>query len=211
MIVIGLNGPAGSGKDAISAYLVDKYSAIHMEIKGLLFEAAIRISGLSRGVWFAMYNDRDYKESPNPYLMVNGKHVTMREYMIHVSENVMKPLFGKDVFGKALVEKLKKVPLQDKNGQPTMVVLSDGGFVDEGIPVIDQVDAENYFLIRIHRIDENGIEYGFGEDSRRYIYAAAFPEGKQPNELDVTNLPNKMKDCAEEIMDYVYFQLGDEK
>lgn len=210
MIVIGLNGPAGSGKDAIAAYLGQQYSTVHMEIKELLFEAAIRISGMSRAVWFAMYNDREYKESPNPYLMVNGKNVTMREFMIHVSEKVMKPMFGNDVFGKALVQKLKKVPTQDNNGHPTVVVLSDGGFVDEGVPVIDHVEAENYFLIRLHRIDEKGIEFGFGEDSRRYIYASEFPEDKQPWELDVYNHPDKMKDCAEGIMDYVFFKLGDE-
>lgn len=212
MIVIGLNAPAGAGKDAIAAYLGNKYNTVHMEIKELLFEAAIRISGLSRDVWFAMYNDREYKESPNPYLMVNGKNVTMREFMIHVSEEVMKPMFGNEVFGNALVEKLKAVPeVRPGVGGPTIVVLSDGGFVEEGIPVAKLVGAENYFLFRIHRIDEDGNEYGFGADSRRYIYAGEFPQGLRPHELDVYNLPNKMEDCAESIMDYVYFKLGDDK
>ena len=209
MIVIGLNAPAGAGKDAIAEYLGNKYNTVHMEIKELLFEAAIRISGLSRDVWFAMYNNREYKENPNPYLLVNGKNVTMREFMIHVSEEVMKPMFGNEVFGNALVEKLKAVP--EVVGVPTIVVLSDGGFVEEGIPVAKLVGAENYFLIRIHRIDEEGNEYSYGADSRRYIYAHEFPRGLRPYEMDVDNLPNKMEDCAEAIMDYVYFKLGGDK
>lgn len=208
MIVIGLNGPAGCGKDAIAGYLSEKYGAVHMEIKELLFEAAIRISGLTREVWFSMYNDRDYKESPNPFLFVNGKSVTMREFMIHVSENVMKPMFGDDVFGKALAQKLKELPEVQPDGKKTIVVLSDGGFVSEGIPVAELVGPENYILARIHRLKEDGEFYDFGKDSRRYISAAEFPRGLRPFDRDFTNKPNNMEGCAEDIMDYVHFKIG---
>ncbi|MCL6409130.1 hypothetical protein EXT70_26320, partial [Dickeya dadantii] len=127
MILVNLNGPAGCGKDAlcdeIEQYVnTPGYEVIHMEFKELLFDIAIRSSGVSRKLWFALY-EREYKERPCPYLQINGENVSPRDWMIHCSENIMKPTFGNDVFGKAFAAKLKKLKDETPEGIKRIIVV----------------------------------------------------------------------------------------
>ncbi|AXN57791.1 hypothetical protein [Acinetobacter phage ABPH49] len=168
-----------------------------MEIKELLFEVAIRAAGVSKKLWEALY-EREYKERPCPYLMINGQNVSPREWMIHCSEGLMKPIFGNTVFGDALRKKLEA--LEEENaGKELVIVLSDGGFVAEAIPNMDFVGVHNYYLARVQRVDENGdpSKYGFGADSRRFLYASDF--GFAIRAVDWENRPNELEQLAEEI------------
>ena len=83
--------------------------------------------------------------------------MTLRQFYIHVSENVMKPLFGIDIFGRLAVEYIK-------NTTQKITTISDSGFPDEAMPVVEHFGLDNVFLIRIHR---NGCD--FQGDSRSYI------------------------------------------
>ena len=197
MKIISLNAPANSGKDEIAKYLSKTHGAVHMEIKGLLFEVAIRASGISKKLWDALY-EREYKERPCPYLMINGQNVSPREWMIHCSEGLMKPIFGDTVFGEALRKKLEDLE-KDNSGKEIVVVLSDGGFVAEALPNMDFVGIDNYYLARVQRVDENGSasKYGFGADSRRFLYAKDF--GFPIRAVDWENRPNELEQLAEEI------------
>lgn len=198
MIIIALNAPANSGKDEIAKYLNKHYGAVHMEIKELLFDVAIRAAGVSKKLWDALY-EREYKERPCPYLMVNGSHVSPREWMIHCSEGLMKPIFGDTVFGTALRKKLEGIEANHPDPKNLVVVLSDGGFVAEALPNMDLVGTQNYYLARVQRVDENGDEskYGFGSDSRRFLYAKDF--GFPIRAVDWVNRPNELEQLAEEI------------
>lgn len=195
-IVVVLNAPMKSGKDEISKIFVEKFGCYHMEVKEMLFEAAVRAAGISRKLWDALY-EREYKERPSPYLMINGEHVSPRQWMIHISENVMKPLFGNSVFGEAAAEKIRKLRADGtiKDGQP--IVFSDGGFIEE-IQSLSR-SADEFFLARVHRIDENGQYFGWGEDSRRYVYLGDV-EGE---EEDFDNKPDKLLECALDIWSWV--------
>ena len=127
MNIVVLNSAPGGGKDTIASYIVNHVKGTYKaEVKALLFDLAIRMSGLNRETWFALYNDRRFKESPCPYLIVGGKQVSLREYLIHISEHVMKPLFGNDFFGKQSAQRLANL----FEGNET-VVFSDGGFIEE--------------------------------------------------------------------------------
>lgn len=195
MIIISLNAPMSCGKDEMADYFVQKHGAVKMELKELLTEIAVRSAGVTRTLWDALYT-REYKEIPSPYLIVNGFHVSPRQWMIHISENVMKPVFGKSVFGDALVNKIKELKLPIDS----VIVLSDGGFPEEAIPIIELVGVDGYRLVRIHRYDEEGNEFGWGNDSRSYLRKEML--GIDIHEMDAHNMPNKMLECADDIWNW---------
>jgi len=213
MILINLNAPPGAGKDTLCGGVHDyinhpDYEVVHMEFKNLLFDIAIRASGLSEKVWFAHY-EREYKEKPCPYLMVNGVNVSPRDWMIHCSENLMKPVFGNDVFGQAFRKRLERIREETDASKELVIIVSDGGFLEESIPVVSLVGPENYFLVRIHRLKADGTEYDFAGDSRRYLYAKEFPAGLIPHETDILNEEGKVNQTVEQIVDFVKSLKGD--
>lgn len=190
MDIIVLNAPPQSGKDEISAYLCKGNPNInHEEVKELLFEVATRSAGISRELWDAMYTRR-YKEIPSLYLMIDGVNVSPRQWMIHCSEKVIKPLFGKSAFGKAAVEKLKQTYANDE-----VIVFSDGGFAEEIKELSDYAYSTGgeFFLARIHRKG-----YDWGNDSRNWLYL----DGIRGHERDFDNKEGAMIDCAEEILEW---------
>lgn len=188
--VLVLNAPPMSGKDQIAKYFAEEYGAIHLEVKELLFQIAVRASGVSRPMWDAMYT-REYKEIPSPYLMINGVNVSPRQWMIHCSETVIKPLFGKDAFGKAAVEDLINRKLRPNS----VVVFSDGGFREEIGSLSDFAANEGgFYLARIHR---DG--YDWGSDSRNWLYL----DNLQGKETDVKNEEGMLVQCAEQIWNWV--------
>jgi hypothetical protein len=95
--------------------------------------------------------DRDEKEIPRDQL--GGR--SPRQALIYVSEEVVKPAFGQDYFGRYAAQRLTPGALH---------IFSDGGFIKEIQPVIDAVGPENLLLVQLHR---DG--FSFEGDSRRYI------------------------------------------
>ena len=89
--VIILNGPPSSGKDAGCMELKKFFPhSRHSEMKEHLFEMALLISGVSKEHWFQRYNNRDLKELP--WDKLGG--LTQREFLIRISEDWCKPVFG---------------------------------------------------------------------------------------------------------------------
>lgn len=208
MIIINLNAPPKAGKDTICQGLIGAinhpgYEVYHMEFKELLFDVAIRAAGVSEALWYALY-DRRYKEIPTPYLIVDGVSVSPREWMIHCSETIMKPIFGNDVFGKAFAEKLRRLEeATAPSGRELVIVVSDGGFIEESIPVVSKVGPQNYLLTRIHRLKEDGTEYDFTGDSRRYLFANEFPEDLRPHEADIYNDEGDVDGTVSKILSFL--------
>lgn len=83
--------------------------------------------------------------------------ITLREFYIYLSENVMKPLFGDDIFGRLAVEYIKQADEQ-------VVTISDSGFKEEAVPIVEHFGAENCCVVRLHRPD-----CSFANDSRSFI------------------------------------------
>lgn len=205
--VVTLNGPAGSGKDAICEQMrLDSLSNgsvfVHLEIKAFLFNVALKTSGLSKKLWEALY-EREYKEVPTPYLQVNGKHVSPRQWMIHCSENVIKPLFGDTAFGDAAARDLQKVVDAYADDDRDLVIgFSDGGFPMESIPLMKVVGDQNYFICRLHREvpDQAGVNYSFAGDSRSYLYPKDFEgTGHMPNFVDIQNINGAIEVTSQKI------------
>ena len=134
--VVLLNGPPNSGKDAGAEYLCQRYSAFtHKEFKQKLFELVWLIYDIPEHHWWSIYT-RDLKDQPQEIL----SGLSPREALIKVSEEVIKPKYGKDYFGQSAV----------RNLEPGCTnVFSDSGFVEEAQPLIDSVGQENILLIKL--------------------------------------------------------------
>lgn len=153
--VIILNGPPGCGKDTIGNLLtknVDNY--IHMvNFKKPLFDIAASMLGKKEFRNFLLsYSNRELKESPLGCL--NG--MSPREFMIWISEDVIKPLFGNGYFGDRLASHLNEIGNVD-------VVCTDGGFRDEIISLIMNSNHQ----VKLCRLHRDG--FTFDNDSRDYI------------------------------------------
>jgi hypothetical protein len=105
---------------------------------------------------FLVSKDFDYYPSPTKVVDENGV-MTLRQFYIHVSENFMKPMFGQFIFGDLAVENIN-------NTSKSIVTVSDSGFANEAMPIINAFGAENVYLVRVYR---DGKE--FKGDSRGYI------------------------------------------
>jgi len=158
--VIILNGPPGSGKDAIASAMSDRYAKTHpmvehLEVKAKLFEQALVMSGIPVYEWIVRYNDRKLKETP--WDRLGG--LSQREFLIKISEEWVKPIFGRDYYGKVAGEAAADVLLWDNN-----VIFSDGGFQEEFDAIKSIVGKENILLVRLYREGTS-----WDGDSRGYL------------------------------------------
>ena len=169
--IIILNGPAGVGKDTIGNALAKDYNCIPTSFKRPMFEIAASILGAKAfSKFITAYDDRDQKEIPHDFL--GGK--TCREFMIWISESVVKPLFGNQQFGKLMSEHIR---ICDEG---FCFVCTDGGFTDEVIRLVE--DGHDVTLLRLFMDCKT-----FAGDSRDYIRIKNlhFRDYKKYNEHDV--------------------------
>lgn len=149
MIVI-FNGPPGSGKDEAASFFAN-CGFKHLSFKHVLFKETAEYFGVSYNWFMSEYNNRKVKERPESSL----KGMSRREALIHVSEEVIKPVEGLDFFGRCVASEIE----QDKDYS-----ISDGGFIEELVPIINKVGADNIVLVQLTR---DGCDYS--SDSRRYF------------------------------------------
>lgn len=171
-MIIVLNGPPGSGKDTIAEFLAKLYGYSHIAFKDELYKEASRVSGLPYSFVKFLATDRKLKDLPNSNFTVSGRNVSPREFLIHVSENIIKPLKGKDYFGIKTAEKADNF---------SNVVISDGGFEEEFYPLADLASNSNRGLLVVHLFKEGCT---FEGDSRKYL-TREFLEGLSATDLDL--------------------------
>lgn len=159
MKILLLNGAPRSGKDTVSQMLKDSASSsIHQEKFARPMKIAVPlIYGISREQW-----ENELDTARNKDLACSqffGK--TPREVQIALSEDYLKPMHGKSVFGELLARRISG--LKDRSFLETVIV-SDSGFYHEAKELIDVFGANNIQLWRIHREGCN-----FSKDSRNHI------------------------------------------
>lgn len=166
MKIIYYNGPASSGKDS-SAKAVFKYlKALNYPVVFERFSAPLKLSfSAMTGTKYNEFYENEVYEiiKDEPLELLNGK--TFRRWQIECSENFMKPLYGKDIFGKLFFKRLEAYP------QNSLVVVPDSGF-DIEIEVAEKqqlLPVENMVLFRMHRAG-----FDFTGDSRSYVYPKKF-------------------------------------
>lgn len=174
--VIILNGPPDSGKDAAIKGILNEVEVdgwYHQMFKTPLYEITAAIYRIPLDTFVEWATDRELKERPTSAL--NG--LSPRQALIEVSEEVIKPYYGKGYFGEAAAMDVKSTPTHP-NG--TYIMFSDGGFVEEAIPVFDVVGRENSLVIRLHREGRT-----YEGDSRRYLQPEDF--NREVEFVDVDN------------------------
>lgn len=174
------NGPPGSGKGEACNYMARVYPwyVKKMSFKTKLVELTQLLYNVSPELWDDWYT-REGKEMSRKEL--NG--LSCRQALIHISEDIIKPNFGKDYWGKALMNNLP-------TNNTTDVFIDDAGFVEEVTPIIDKVGQDNVVLIHIHR---EGCS--FKGDSRSWIPDDMFKNYYViNNDGDLPALYEKIKD-----------------
>jgi hypothetical protein len=149
-LIVLFNGPPACGKDhAADFFKAQGYK--HLSFKYQLFKETIKYFNVGKEWFMERYEDRSLKEVPTHWL----GNMSCREAMIYVSEEKIKPRMGLDYFGKLVAEEidLKKD-----------YAISDGGFIDELLPVVTKVGKENFRLVQLTREGHD-----FSSDSRRYF------------------------------------------
>jgi len=188
--IIILNGPPSSGKDTISALLSGK-GFIIQNFKYRMHQIACTMLGWTMSDWLRFYNDRSMKEVKHDFL---GDKST-REFMIYISENIMKPLFGKDYFGKAAASEVKES--FSCHGYKLGAVFADGGFPEE-IPPLGVVGK-----ILIVRLFRDGCT--FQGDSRNYLCEDDLPMCKFMNEKIIDGKPElAVSNIMQTLVNYEY-------
>lgn len=166
--VVILNAPPNSGKDYFVEQLKEKgiheiggLEWHHQEMKSAPVEIVKLFYNLSDDE-VVFLSSRENKENPSPLL--GGK--SWREAVIHVSEIVVKPALGKDIFGKVAAINLSV----------GINIFTDGGFEEEIAPIVEEVGEDNIIIVKIHK---EGCS--FEGDSRDWI------DIEGVNSFDVTN------------------------
>ena len=153
MRVIILNGPPNIGKDTLGNNVQQLIGWPRMEFKEALYRETASYYGVDLVTFAMLASGRTTKEVPMPTL--GG--LSPRQAMIHVSEEVIKPKFGKQFFGAKAYELIQT--LEDSTDT---VVFSDGGFVEEAEYLVDMG-----FEVHIIQLHAEGRD--FGNDSRNYV------------------------------------------
>ena len=170
MKIILLNAPPRAGKDTAAAAIITglqniaaagkemRYIPAHHKMAESLKKGAHALFGVDMSAeWY-----EENKDKPLPEFM----NKSPREVYINLSEDFVKPFYGKQAFGWMFVNRLRPAArlAETATGQEYLCICSDLGFEEELQPLIAAYDADNILIIHIVR---EGCD--FGNDSRSYI------------------------------------------
>lgn len=152
--IVLLNAPPLAGKDTVADKFVLRRDDVRQRrFKDALMRITACIYSLEPSELESINNDRSIKEKPIEAF--NGR--SCRQALIHVSEVVIKPNFGKGYFGKISADSIP----QDGN---ELYMFSDSGFSEEVVPIVKKFGADNVAIIKLFREGCN-----FDGDSRNYL------------------------------------------
>lgn len=152
-MILLFNGPPSSGKDYACSILED-HGFTHVCFKEKLYTDTFDFFNVSRE-WFMSGYTREQKNTPDDRLILKGTPISRREALIYVSEEYMKPKYGASYYGDILADSI------DIKGK---YCVSDGGFKEEILPVINKVGLEKIVIVQLVRT-----ECSFVGDSRGYL------------------------------------------
>ena len=181
--VVIFNAPIGAGKDVSADYMHGYFqSGQRLSFKEALYEDTAEYFNIDIKDLTEYHSDRSLKEIPslqfpkyqsdsfkqyfyswlyvigvllgNKYLMSLG-YYSSREALIHVSENIIKPKYGQDYYGRKFLEKVESSPERYS-------FASDGGFRFEILPLLDA--GYNVYIVHLERLGAT-----FDNDSRKLL------------------------------------------
>lgn len=178
MRIIVFNGPLGSGKSTAARFLAGWLKQSGANVITDSFAAPMKhlISTLLGA---------KYMEMPKDVPVAELRGDSVRQFLIWFSEEVIKPRYGADFFGRMLLYRA----LRYADNLPDYVVVDDSGFDAEFGPV-----SEDATLIRVVR---EGCSYV--GDSRGYL-TVKNPDYVLLNNKGMTALDDEMRVLAQAIM-----------
>lgn len=151
--VIFLNGPPRSGKDTVARFLEEHLGAIHLKFATPFKKAAHALFGLDCS--------SEHFDLAKDDALWDFMYQTPRQVYIDLSEKYAKVRYHKEFFGQIL---LRRILILTAWGEKKSFVISDSGFAEEALTIVNKIGAENCLLVRIYREG-----YTFEKDSRSYI------------------------------------------
>lgn len=182
MRIVLLNGPPRSGKDTVAKALTAEGYA-HLSLARILKERAHALFGLK--VPFDFFEDR----KDEPASEFGG--MTPRQVYIDVSEKIVKPAMGKDIWARWLRQQIDGF-LADGVRPEVGWAVSDLGFPYEVPPLVAGFDP---LIVQVHRLGTS-----FKNDSREYVAYAGVPT-LELNNIRLT-LPEFCRTAVESIGAY---------
>lgn len=153
--IILFNAPPNSGKDEAVNHLLKIYDeALHFRFKDELYKIAADLAEVDYWWLVDIAIDRNTKDLPNDKLPNN---MSPRNWLVYVSEIIIKPNYGKFYFGDSLAASVNGTKEND------LVFISDCGFREEVKALIDNTEHDVH-IIQVYR---DGCS--FAGDSRNYV------------------------------------------
>ena len=155
-IAVIFNGLAGSGKDYVGTRFAEREGGVHLEYKTQLYKDTANYYGINLAGFIKRAKDDDLKDK---VCTLSGE--TPRDMLIHVSEDIMKPLLGGDRYGRVIAREIKR-------NNNSLFVITDGGFRQELEPVSEAAD-----YVLVVRLKSN--TYRNVKDSRSLLDLDDYP------------------------------------
>jgi hypothetical protein len=185
--IIMFNAPPRAGKDTLCKALKTKLKACNIAVKHASFAKQLKLSTHAAfGIYGVPFNFFE-KLKDTPLAEFHG--LTPRQAYINHSEKYIKPLYGKDFFGKLLVKELTgwKARQLDKK---SVILISDSGFKEEAQPLKKAFTDDEINLVHLRRDSTS-----FNIDSRAYWYDSDIKL------FDVYNKENEIEKTVDLIFD----------
>lgn len=166
-----LNGPPGSGKDTVASAIknygqmkgLDVRNVVVKKLAAPIKSAYPALLGLTNSAELDQLKDEEYLGVPRG----------IRKLQIALSEDVMKPLFGQDIFAKILTRSVRCLRKE------VLCIISDTGFTNEFKYLFYRTPRINFLTLRLSRGNTS-----FDGDSREYITPTTDDEAKRIIDVD---------------------------
>lgn len=153
------NGPPGSGKDTAAKFLYyDDYDIVFERFSRPNKTAFAACVGARCNHFFEVAGYESKKDEVIPWL-----GVSYRQWQIDFAEKYMKPLYGKDIFTKLFIQRLKNYK------ESSIIVVPDLGFQIEVDTLEAHLDPKDVIIVQSSR---EGCDYS--KDSREDVVSSKF-------------------------------------
>jgi len=196
--IILFNGPPGSGKDTAAERVGDLVTTPNVQIEKFaktVKEGCHAMLGLVNAHGAPLAHDHFEERKNEPLPEFGG--FSPRDTYIWYSEEVMKPRFGNDIFGRLTADRIAQSHMP-------IVCISDSGFIEEAQVLIDRFGSDNVSLVRMHRTDHD-----FTGDSRSYIDSDQIPVRELRNDGDLSTLTYNLAHVLQSVGFEVRRDYGD--
>lgn len=157
--IIILNAPPRTGKDTIANLVMERNPHVqYTSFKLPLFKIFADVTNTPLNEFLPMYDIPGWKDEINTGL---NNH-TPREFLIHISENFIKPFFGPNFFGNEIAGIIETKEVRDE--VEMCWIIPDGGFNAE-VEVLAEKFPGRVVVMQIQREGHRD----FGTDSRTWI------------------------------------------